>query len=373
MVKISIGNENIIYEGKKRTILNVAKRRTKIVNCFICGRTPGNGVKIVGSHTIKDETLRLLCEKEDSTVYSSSAFELSIKGSNHDFRSNKIEVGVSEADVFNLICNDCDNTRFFDYEQKINTNEPFDDTDMSQIALKSSLFTLSQLMDRQRLNESSFTKNILPVDPWLSMSDLNQIDTAFHLEEMENRALHNLFGVSDLAQEQYNIKHALSKTDSKNAYVKVFTKTLNHITPIAVQTSIPVDFLPCGKLFQDTTKERGRVGELHICVFPNKLGKTRILAFCSTKDLILAQRLRFSMEAYNDDYFLRYLQSLTMRLKPTGFFVSKKLEEKAIVSIQDEFFIKADIMHILGDPALKRKAFMDSFESVSLFESKYKL
>jgi hypothetical protein len=290
--KISINKDNIIYESKKRTVLNSAKRRTEIINCFTCGKTPGNGIRIVGSHTIKDEILRLLCEKDDSKIYSSSVFELAIKGSNHDLRSNKIEVGVTEADVFNLICNECDNTLFLEYENKINTEEYFDDRDMAQIALKTSLFTLSQLMNRQRLSDSAFTKNIESYIPDLMIEDLNQIDTAFFLEEMENRQLHNLIGVSDIAQEKYNIKHALSRTSHKNSYIEVFSKTLDYITPIAVQTSIPVDFLPCGRLYQNTAKQRGRVGELHICVFPNKLGKTRILVFCSKKDLILAQRLR---------------------------------------------------------------------------------
>jgi hypothetical protein len=62
-----------------------------------------------------------------------------------------------------------------------------------------------------------------------------------------------------------------------------------------------------------------------------------------------------------------------MRIKTTGFFVSKKLNEKAIISIQDDFFIKADMAHILGDLTLKRQYFIESLEKVSLFEPQYKI
>ncbi|MGG1555635.1 hypothetical protein, partial [Paenibacillus ferrarius] len=251
-----------------------------------------------------------ICKKECSSFCNSHSIprfclaNISIKGRLY-YSANLIDLpmlphekGIGEAGTFHLICHDCDNTLFDQYENPSNYSRIPTDKMLSQIALKNYLKSISK-----REYELSLYNNI---------SQMSGYD--FDAQQTINKL--------DLNEYIDGFRYAKKATQSKwdNHYHLCYFDILNYVVPLSFQGNMTliVDFE--GKMINNIYHPSSdyKLKDVHLCVFPlenqsvvimfEENGEKRNRAFykqfrnLSTEEKLKA--LNFIIFSYSEDVYL---------------------------------------------------------------------
>lgn len=270
-----------------------ARENVKNNKCFYCNKAVDS---FCNSHNIPAFCLKNISTKgKIFTANSIIKFPFYLKE----------EVGVNNAGTFHIICKDCDNTLFQEYEDPFAYNAPPTHKMLTAIALKCSL------------------KNIYKRKIETEMFKMIQA-TAKTKHIMHNNIV-NALDLQDYTSDYNKAKKYLNSNDNDGYYL-IYFDLLNYTVPIAFQGQIAlyVDF--DGNIVNDIYNQNPKyhIKALFLCVFPLK-DKTAIILFIDNKEK------RFTK-------FYKKLKSLSHREKLSvlnyliflyseDFFYSEKLEQ----------------------------------------------
>ena len=133
-------NEDEIIKYKKylSQILKESRNQAKQKQCYHCGT---NCDGFCNSHTVPEFCLRNIA-KNGKVFYSNSILEMPLL---------KDIKGVNEAGTFHLICKNCDNTIFQDYENPDNYENLPSIKMLAQIDMKNNLKNISKRLTEKEL------------------------------------------------------------------------------------------------------------------------------------------------------------------------------------------------------------------------------
>lgn len=235
-------------------IMRDAKNRAKPARCMICGKEQ---TSFCNSHTVPAFCLRNI-EKAGKVCTSNSIVQ-------YPFYL-KSENGVNEAGTFRLICRECDNVIFQEYENPNAYNQIPSSKILAQIALKNSLKSISKRMD-----------------------EINMYDILKDITTGNEQYINGTNTINEMDYDEYYsaIKKAKSllKKDDNDGYYLIYYRLLEYVAPIAYQGSVTlyVDF--DGKVVNDVYcyTPNYKMKQLHICVFPLE-NKTAIILFIDNNE-----------------------------------------------------------------------------------------
>lgn len=285
-------------EATKRSnsILHEARGKAKIDKCLICGRAMGS---FCNSHTVPQFSLRKICTDGNVLNFNSLLESPAIKK----------DAGLTQAGVFHIICNDCDNKVFQEYENPNNYKEDsLSSKMMAEIALKNYL----KLIDKKLFERV-----------------LNQL----LIQRFPNRqsAIQHKLDVVEFDYNNYKIgfekAKRLSKKDDNDGYYLIYYKLLDYIAPLAFQAAITlaVDFK--GEIINQiyNMDSHYKMKELHLAVLPMN-GKTAIVMFIDNNEKRYKSFIRQFNQLSEDDKLgvINYL----IFLYSEDFFLSKTIKDK---------------------------------------------
>ena len=164
------------------------------------------------------------------------------------------DLGLKSAGVFRLICNECDQKLFSDYENPLSYEKEPTGKMIAQIALKNALRKLSKAQFELELWKAIFSKHKIPdyITRYVNESTPHEIAEV---------------SVQEYRKGLDNAKRVVRK-GVDDAYRLFSFKKLNYVIPIAFQDSIRpyCDFED--NIINDFTKVDAKISELHICIFP---------------------------------------------------------------------------------------------------------
>lgn len=217
-----------------------SEHKAKRPFCLLCGQSV---TSFCNSHIIPKFVIKNIAK--DSMV--AEAQQLVFSKSDY-LSKNK---GVNNAETIRIICNECDNTLFQDYEnEEALKNKPTNRL-MAEIALKDSLLMLYKRRIEVELSEILHIKNTL-----------KGVETT--------RKIHSL----DIRDYSFSIRRSKKIIDNnlKSGFRLLYWESLPYKSPIAAQSPVVVyeDF--SGELINDHFNYSPdiRMQDLHICIFPLK-------------------------------------------------------------------------------------------------------
>ena len=253
MVRIgfSTPEERAQYEADKiatnkmiSRINSRAAQKAKRDTCILCGNAC---TSFCNSHSVPKFTLRRIAES--GKVISPIQGEVPWLG--NDF-------GVNKAGVFNLICNDCDNTVFQQYESPTAYDLLPSHQMLAQIAVKN----LLQIISKRYLERAIYDL----------VGEMNPFAKDFTDEKID-------IGEYDLHNYQQGLAYAQKalSDQKRKRYHLCFFRILDYVVPYAAQASID---MVCD--FEDTVindvyrfDSNYRIKDIHVAVFP--LEKTSVV------------------------------------------------------------------------------------------------
>ena len=275
----------IQYNKQLSSFLRRSREESKNTSCFYCGKPCKS---FCNSHSVPRFCLKNIAI--DGMVYHSNTV---INMPLYD-----IQKGVNEAGTFHIICSECDNNVFSDYEEPSNYNNAPSDKMLAQIALKNNLLSISkrQLEIVLYSNIEKQTEYIFP-----TMHDINRMDLNEYIEN------------SNYAKRALN-----SKWD--NFYYLAYYAKIDYVVPIAFQNSLAIIWDFEGGLINDIYADSPdyKVRNINICIFPLenqsviilffKQGEKRYNKFLRQfRDMTHEQKLQalvYLLFAYSEDIFL---------------------------------------------------------------------
>ena len=285
-------------EATKRSnsILHEAKGKAKIDKCLICGRAVES---FCNSHTVPQFCLRNI--STDGVVLNINSLLES--------PAMKKDAGLNQAGVFRVICRDCDNKVFQEYENPNNyTEENFSSKMMAEIALKNYLKLLDKKLFERVLHRLLLQR------------------FSSHQSEIQHR-----LDVIEFDYNNYKVgfekAKRLSKKDDNDGYYLIYYKLLDYIAPLAFQAAITlaVDFK--GEIINQiyNMNTHYKMKELHLAVLPMN-GKTAIVMFIDNDEKRYKSFIRQFNQLSEDDKLgaINYL----IFLYSEDFFLSKTIKNK---------------------------------------------
>lgn len=269
------------------SIKHDAETNIKTDFCYLCNKKT---TSFCNSHTIPQFCLRSI----SSNGMVNNIFY---------FFNNKISKdknGVKNAGTFHLICNDCDNMFFKDYETPENyLSEKFSNKILAQIATKNYL----QLINKRLLEIESYK--------------FIQTGNSFLSKEISNKQIINHIDLAEF-KNLLNKSIKASKKDDNNYYI-IFAKKLDYVAPIAYQGAVNLWLDFNGEVINDiyNINPKYKMQLLHICVFPMKSstfillyienGSTRYRKFYKylrkLNDIQKLNVISYIILLYSEDYF----------------------------------------------------------------------
>lgn len=234
-------NEKIIELRKEYSrIISKSKQQAKKKECLWCGKKI---TRFCNSHSIPQCVLRNI-DLDGKLDYFNSILNLPLINE---------DKGISEAGTFKLICNDCDNTIFQDYEELSKLEEPPTEIMLEEIALKNVLMMLSKRYFEIELYRTLEVEYNVPY-PYDTKQEVNTLDERdFWLDFLRIKEMINL-----------------PRETENTAYKMFFWKKLDHVIPIAFQGLVTLYGDLEGRMITDTysTSEEIVVKYMHVCMFP---------------------------------------------------------------------------------------------------------
>lgn len=286
---------NSKYKIKKNKLLKEARQAAKRDTCYFCEKSV---TSFCNSHSIPRFCLENIATNGEVLTLNTLL--------DNPFMDTK--KGVKNAGTFHLICNDCDNKLFSDYENPNNyLNKPTQKM-IAQMALKNTLKCISK-----RLFEIELY-NIFP----------QKTEAAQIFRDAKNTV--NKMDLKEYEDSYRKAKKALEKGKSKDYYVCFYEK-LNYVVPIAFQCSLAlyVDFN--GNIINNiyNYSSNYRIQNIHINILPLK-SETVIVMFIEDGD----KRYRQFYKQFNKLTLEDKLAALTliMFLYSEDMYFSKSIENE---------------------------------------------
>jgi len=238
---------NIEFSQMKRTAIN----KSKLARCYLCGKECSS---FCNSHSIPRRCLATI--SSNGKLFNSLVKTIPFV---------KNEKGINEAGTFHIICNECDNLYFKEYEsfEEYGPIIPSGKV-LAEIALKNNLLMISKRLFEKQLYIQNY------------MYSLN-LSYLLYLKTIE----------LDLKEYQDSLKRAKAATNGHHNqyYYCFYYRILDYVVPFACQSGIALSRDLEGKLINDTAdfSEDNRIQSMHICVFPTG-SKTILIMFIDSKD-----------------------------------------------------------------------------------------
>ena len=254
------GKDLRIIESNQKIakIYALARERAKSDHCLLCNKPCSS---FCNSHSVPQFSLRPIANK--GILMSPLQKYIPSLGKN---------LGVNNAGTFFIICNDCDNTRFQEYETPSAYSHLPTSKMLAQIAIKNYLFFISRR--KEEIEISKILKGMADKFGFLSMdTECIDLENAQRLEEY------------DLANFQIGLSDSINKLSSNNdGFTLCYYKVLDYIVPYASQSAISLisDFedVVINDLFIE--QDIDQMKQIHFAVFPLESSSV-VLAFTDKK------------------------------------------------------------------------------------------
>lgn len=230
---------NIMYSRIRRE----AEEKTKDTKCFICKQECTSFCK---SHSIPSFVLSNICV-EGKVFRINTIF---------DRPHSSSKFGLKQAGTFKLICNNCDNTLFQNYESEKALQNETSDLLLNEIALKNYLEEIA----KKRI-DSYFFMAISETSPKAAC----QVEPS----------------ILDVFEAEKNAEYTLRKIDQNdNDFYLFFSTYLDYTVPIAFQNEITLVSDLEGRIVNNiyNFSPDYQQQSINVCVFPLSKG-TRIILF----------------------------------------------------------------------------------------------
>ena len=231
-----LGKERIAINKAVSKINRQARERSKESVCCLCGKVCSS---FCNSHSVPEFSLKKIAEKG----YVAQVLQ-------GEFPTMGDATGLNKAGTFHLICNECDNTMFYEYENPEAYSQKPNERMLAQIAMKNTLQMISKrkqeielydVLDRQYEN-------------------IHFIGTGKSIEEL------------DLTEYQTSLRYAINSLSEQKTgcYNLCFFKVLDYVVPIATQSSLClVGDLEDGVINNIyNLSEQYHMASIHVAVFP---------------------------------------------------------------------------------------------------------
>lgn len=224
---------------------NINKNARKEANkgeCYLCGKRM---TSFCNSHSIPKFCLKNITT--DGMIYSlNAAIEMPFM---------KEEVGVNSTGVFHLICQECDNSEFLEYENPDNYAKEPTSKMLSQIAMK----TYLKEIHKKSINKKCYEKiyEMLKAKGYEFM--------------MGNRLDVTELDLEDLKKDFKYTRRELLKGRDNTAWYMCYYKKLHYTVPFAFQNKITLISGLKNETINNVYKYTGgrdEPNDLHICIFP---------------------------------------------------------------------------------------------------------
>ena len=264
---ISRDDEIELNKQMSKTMSEIRKS-LKTGKCFYCGKTISS---CCNSHNVPRYCLENIA-KNGSVLGPNAIYELPKMG----MAIGKNSPGINESGTFYLICDECDNTIFKDYENPKNYKEGLIPTQkmLSQIAMKNYL----KFIHKRQLEIALWEKAYHDLD--------NRNDPFSYIGRMECATR---LQVSKMDLKEYIKDFERAKLFSglvkEPGYHLIYYTLLNYVAPIAIQAPIVISIGLDGEIVNDifSTDPDYKINDLHLCVFPQK-ETTAVLLFVENGD-----------------------------------------------------------------------------------------
>lgn len=220
------------------------------------------------------------------------------------------EVGINKTGVFHIICRECDNKVFSEYENPENYNDVPTAKMIAQIAMKNFLKSISKRKLEIALYDNIYEKLNMPSLWYKEKQNINRMD----LEE-------NIKG--------FNRAKKVNEKAWKNEYYLVYHKRLPYSVPLAFQGQVTLQFDLEDNLINDIyhMSPQYRMQFLHLCVFPQQNSST-IIMFIDTKDKRYRQFNKQFLKLEEEDK-LAVINYIIFSLSE-DVYLSKKIDEDVL-------------------------------------------
>lgn len=296
---------DIVREVKK--FIKEARTEAKLSHCLYCGKEV---TSFCNSHTVPKFVLRNLAKNGMLGVHN-TIIEIPVL---------EAEVGLAKAGIFRVICNQCDNYVFQDYENETTMLGKPTNKMLAEIALKNQIKIASKRINEIKLYEKAAEK---------------YGDNYFSKMQIEVSKL----DYDECLREINYSKNILSK-DLKSGFKLLFWKKLNYKIPIATQNSIFLLGDLEGKRLNNKFdfSPKNILQGLEIAVFPLKQ-ESVIILFAKTEHTLLTKRFLKQLKRKSEDEILEIINFIIFKytedyyLNPdTANFINEIPEIKMIAT-----------------------------------------
>lgn len=235
----NIGSRKIPINKFTSRINKKARTQAKEQKCHVCGKPC---TSFCNSHSVPQFTLENVAE--NGKVMETLQGELPTSGK---------DTGLNQAGTFHIICHNCDNTMFSNYENPDAYTSAPTDTMLAQIAAKNYL----QMISKRKFEIELY-------------SLLEQRFDNFSSFPGEGKTVEEL----DMQEYQERLNYALRSLSVKQnqRYYLCFYKVLDYVVPYAMQSPIAMVVDIEGNLINNlyNFSENYRIEYIHVVVFPLK-------------------------------------------------------------------------------------------------------
>ena len=268
-----------------------AQSETKSDHCLLCGKLV---TSFCNSHSVPRFALKSIAENGEVVLAS--------KLMGNEISENKS--GVNKSGTFHLICGNCDNSFFQDYESQEKLAVGITDKLLAEIAVKNFLLQLNKRYTERHLYKI-LQRELHMFENVEELYDTVELDIKDYFDDMEfhkNIALNGIEG----------------------GYQVIHYELLPYRIPIAFQSAIALDKDMKGYQVNDLHdfSPETRIQYLHLAVFPMK-DTSVVIAFYHKRDKKY-QRLRHQFKSINKETKLMYLNYLIFAYSE-NYFISKKI------------------------------------------------
>ena len=230
-------NDIIAINKLLSSLTSEASAKAKRNSCPICGK---DCTSFCSSHSVPRFVLHNIAE--NGCVSYALKYELP---------SFAKDPGIKKAGVFHLICNDCDNTKFQEYEDPSSYANPPTDKMLAQIALKDNLLMLS--------------KRYIEKELYTILAQQHPLLKSFALEK-------KFIGSQDIIEYEDNLRYALKSISSKfgDSYYLCYHRRLDYVVHYAAQAVIAMVSDFDDKVINDVFdfSPNTKTQYLHVAIFP---------------------------------------------------------------------------------------------------------
>lgn len=292
-----LGDDILDMKKEFGRIMAQTRKRSKGDKCLHCNEEKSS---FCNSHSVPAFCLRNI-STNGSVYYSNTLISMPLLDE---------DKGVRNAGTFQIICKECDNTIFQEYENPDNYEKEVTPKMLAQIAMKNYLRHIGNRLNEHTMYEIIAEKNPLASDFVRRMHDIQDKDL-------------------DGYKRDYEKAKRLSKKDWKGEYYQFYHEKLDYVVPIAFQGSIAIVTDLDGQIINDIycKDDSYRIQNLHICIFPLK-DTSVVMMFIDSND----KRYRNFYRKFNklSHYDKLALVNYIIFLYSEDVFLSKEIPEEIL-------------------------------------------